>query len=424
MERDDRLDALVEQCPPERDVVADRRGRPLALLRFDAAPFDREAVAREPEVTHQRDVVGPAVPRVARITARLGAPRTAGVLPLPPVVVPVPAFDLVGRGGRPPREAVGKRPRRLRHSGSPMRAKHSSTLRAHEPSAQLGVEIVERGTVQLDRVGVALLVGIVGRPHDDVGDLGEHVERVDVAEPGQRGDPHVAPQHVAAGHLPRPVAQRGRRHRLALEHLQERRHPVDAHLLEHHGERGVTGEHAAVQQCRQQVLRRVDALRVRQTRETGDAGAVGQVPSDVGPAGEVGFGVADVDDRDHPEARRRGPQRVPPTDDRARCRRQADPARSTGRTRGHRAPAPVPALRPRRRGRRSRRPRPGAGGRTPTPTPRRGSRCTGAHPRRGRPRGIRAAASTRRGSPGSGRSRCGPSNRRAPRATTRATGAG
>ena len=91
-----------------------------------------------------------------------------------------------------------------------MRAKHSSTFAPMKRVRSSGVELVERGTVQLDRVGVALLVGIVGRPHDDVGDLGEHVERVDVAEPGQRGDPHVAAQHVAAGHLPGPVAQRGR----------------------------------------------------------------------------------------------------------------------------------------------------------------------------------------------------------------------
>src|SRR5207253_1613883 len=55
---------------------------------------------------------------VARVTGRLGAARPRRVLPRPPVVVPVAAFDLVRGGRRAPQEAVGKRDRHESPSGA------------------------------------------------------------------------------------------------------------------------------------------------------------------------------------------------------------------------------------------------------------------------------------------------------------------
>src|SRR5205085_7755577 len=108
MERDDRIDTSGEQRLAQRAVARDRGGRPLPFLGLDAAPLDRESVVVEPEVTTQRDVVRPAVPGVAAVTARFLATRPGRVLPLPPVVVPVATLDLVrGRGGAPP-ESVRK----------------------------------------------------------------------------------------------------------------------------------------------------------------------------------------------------------------------------------------------------------------------------------------------------------------------------
>src|SRR4029078_2838086 len=70
MERDHRIDTRGEQRLAQGAVTRDRCGGPLPFLRFDAAPLDREAVVVEPELTTQRDVVRPAVPRVAAVTAR------------------------------------------------------------------------------------------------------------------------------------------------------------------------------------------------------------------------------------------------------------------------------------------------------------------------------------------------------------------
>ena len=69
-------------------------------------------------------------------------------------------------------------------------------------------------------------------------------------------------------------------------------------------------EHAAVEHPRDQVLGRVHALGVGQAHQAADPRAALVAPADVGPAGEVGLGVADVDDREHAEAHRGIPHRV------------------------------------------------------------------------------------------------------------------
>jgi hypothetical protein len=71
------------------------------------------------------------------------------------------------------------------------------------------------------------------------------------------------------------------------------------------------GEHTAVQQPGQQVLRGVRALRVGEPHEAADARASRLVPADVRPALEVRRRVADVDDGDHAERHRGRPHVVP-----------------------------------------------------------------------------------------------------------------
>ena len=62
------------------------------------------------------EVLGPTVPAVAGVTARLDATRAGCVLEVPPVVVHVAALDLVRGCRRPPDEAFWKLFRR--HGGT------------------------------------------------------------------------------------------------------------------------------------------------------------------------------------------------------------------------------------------------------------------------------------------------------------------
>src|SRR5439155_5095170 len=117
VERDDGPDPLFVAGGAHTPVVVEGHGRPLALFRLDAAPLEREAVAAEAEVGQHPDVVGIAVPVVARVAARLDARRAGVVLPLPPVVVPVGAVDLVRRRGGAPHKTLRER----RHRFTPPR---------------------------------------------------------------------------------------------------------------------------------------------------------------------------------------------------------------------------------------------------------------------------------------------------------------
>ena len=130
-------------------------------------------------------------------------------------------------------------------------------------------------------------------------------------KPGKRRESHVASQHLGTGCLPRPVPQCDGRSRLRVERAHEGWNPADPHLGQQHRQRGVPREYATVEQRTQEVLRRVHTLGVREADQPSDTRAVGQVPADVGPSREVGRGVADVDDGEHPEAGCRVPHGVP-----------------------------------------------------------------------------------------------------------------
>src|SRR4051812_16285653 len=108
MEGHDRLDTDFETCFALTPVTVKSSRRPLAVLRLDSAPLDREAVAVEPNLCAERDVVAPSIPGVAGVARWFDARCSRLVLPFPPVVVPVSALDLMRGGGGPPPEAFGK----------------------------------------------------------------------------------------------------------------------------------------------------------------------------------------------------------------------------------------------------------------------------------------------------------------------------
>ncbi len=110
MERHDRVHAALAEAEALLSVVRQRGPRELALGRLNAAPLHREAVVVEPERGHQVGVLFPAVPRVATVPGRLCAARPRRVLEGPPVVVGVPALNLVGGRRGAPGESGRERP--------------------------------------------------------------------------------------------------------------------------------------------------------------------------------------------------------------------------------------------------------------------------------------------------------------------------
>ncbi len=106
VEGDHRLDPVGEARGAHPAVVVEGRHRELAGLGLDPRPLQREPVVVEPERGQQGDVVVVAVQLVAGVATRLLTGRALGVLPGPPVVVPVAPLDLVRGGGGAPSEAV------------------------------------------------------------------------------------------------------------------------------------------------------------------------------------------------------------------------------------------------------------------------------------------------------------------------------
>src|SRR5437660_6179893 len=118
MVRHDGVDAVVAARVDHAPVVIEGVAGELTVLGLDARPLDREPVRAEAELGQQRDVLRVPPEVVARVTGWLGAARSRRVLPRPPVVVPVAAFDLVRGSRRAPQEAVWKRDRHESPSGA------------------------------------------------------------------------------------------------------------------------------------------------------------------------------------------------------------------------------------------------------------------------------------------------------------------
>ena len=150
---DDRVDAVLAARRAHPPVVVEGGRRELALLGLDAAPLDREAVPVEARGRRAgrcpRGSGGSG--RRRRRSARARA--SPGVLPRPPVVVPVAALDLVGRGGGAPDEAVGERARRHGIVGRwPADHEGSRSHGAHPPRSLPGCRPVDQEAVDdLDR---------------------------------------------------------------------------------------------------------------------------------------------------------------------------------------------------------------------------------------------------------------------------------
>ena len=109
VEGDHRGDAALVTGRAHAPVVVEGGRGELPFGGLDPAPLQREAVGAEAEVGHEVDVLGPAMERVTGVAARCDTSRVGVVLPVPPVVVDVAAFDLVRGRGRSPQEPVGER---------------------------------------------------------------------------------------------------------------------------------------------------------------------------------------------------------------------------------------------------------------------------------------------------------------------------
>src|SRR5664279_3342216 len=115
VEGDDGHDAVLVAGGGHPSVVVEGDVGELPVLRLDATPLEGEPVRAEPEPGDEGDVLGVPVERVARIAAHVDAARGRIVLHLPPVVVDVAPFDLMGGGGRAPQERLGEGD--VRHGG-------------------------------------------------------------------------------------------------------------------------------------------------------------------------------------------------------------------------------------------------------------------------------------------------------------------
>src|SRR5262249_28892100 len=108
VEGDDGRDTVLQARRAHATVVVEMGAREVAVLRLDAAPLQREAVGVEAQAREQRHVLAVAMVVIAGVGTGLRAWRAGGVLPRPPVVVPVAPLDLMRRGRGAPDEPLRK----------------------------------------------------------------------------------------------------------------------------------------------------------------------------------------------------------------------------------------------------------------------------------------------------------------------------
>ena len=105
VERDHRLEAVIDHASEDRPVAVDGIVVPDAFARFDTAPFNRHAVG---VLSHRGgcfQIGFGVVPPVAGLAAGLSAIDVAGSFPGMPVVVNVAAFHLMRGSGATPEKS-------------------------------------------------------------------------------------------------------------------------------------------------------------------------------------------------------------------------------------------------------------------------------------------------------------------------------
>ncbi len=110
VEGHDRVDAACAQVYAQPAVMRECSQGDLAVSWLNPTPLDGEPVVVQTQSRDQVDVLFPAFPRITCVPGGFRTYGACGMLESPPIVVDVPALDLVCRGRRAPGEASGKRP--------------------------------------------------------------------------------------------------------------------------------------------------------------------------------------------------------------------------------------------------------------------------------------------------------------------------
>ena len=104
---DERRESELPRRVDHASVMRELGAGELAACRFDARPFQAEAVGAEARRGEELHVLAVAVVAVVRVAAEVHVPL-GSLLEVPEVVVHVVALDLVGRGRGAPQEVGGE----------------------------------------------------------------------------------------------------------------------------------------------------------------------------------------------------------------------------------------------------------------------------------------------------------------------------
>ena len=118
VEHDKRFDTEFLAGRQYAAVVVHFRCGKFPLLRLNARPLQGEAIAIEPELRHEADVILKAVILIASVPGRFLVNGGLDVLGQPRVAADVIAFDLMPTGGTAPQESFGKFRRVLALTGN------------------------------------------------------------------------------------------------------------------------------------------------------------------------------------------------------------------------------------------------------------------------------------------------------------------
>ena len=108
MQRHYRRDVVCPAGINYRAIMIEFGLRKFAIFRLDAAPFDTESIVIETQFCKHLDVLRKQVVVIARVATGFLTHRVWSMFPIPPVVVPVATFNLVGRSGCSPGKSFWK----------------------------------------------------------------------------------------------------------------------------------------------------------------------------------------------------------------------------------------------------------------------------------------------------------------------------